>query len=103
MVSATFCGLRVSWKMRRRREACDCGPPPGGGLAFALALMFIAKVFWVCRVRNKFLRRSVLDFLFLGLGVWGDGLFSLAVFFGFLDFFFFLERLPCVSGFEISK
>lgn len=35
----------------------------------------------MCRVRNRFLRRSVLDFLFLGLGVWGDGLFSLAVLF----------------------
>lgn len=42
----------------------------------------------MCRVRNRFLRRSVLDFLFLGLGVWGDGLFSLAVLF-FLGCFAF--------------
>lgn len=39
----------------------------------------------MCRVRNRFLRRSVLEFSFLGLGVWVDGLFSLAV-----PFFFFV-------------
>lgn len=69
--------------------ACECGPPAGGGLVFALALMLIVKAFWVCRVRNRFLRRSVLDFLFLGLGVWGEELFSLAVLFFFLVLFFF--------------
>lgn len=74
--------------MRRRREACECGPPAGGGLAFALALMLIVKAFWVCRVRNRFLRRSVLDFLFLGLGVWGEELFSLAALFFWCCFSF---------------
>lgn len=80
--------------MRRRREAWECGPPAGGGLAFALALMLIVKAFWVCRVRNRFLRRSVLDFLFLGLGVWGEELFSLAVLFFFLGVVVFLNFFP---------
>jgi hypothetical protein len=34
-ISATFCGLHVSWKMRRRREAGDAGAP-ACGLVFAL-------------------------------------------------------------------
>jgi hypothetical protein len=43
-ISATFCGLHVSWKMRRRREAGDAGAP-ACGLVFALTLMLIAEDF----------------------------------------------------------
>lgn len=43
----------------------------------------------------------MLDFLFLGLGVWGEELFSLAVLFFLVLLFFFtpLGLLCCVSGF----
>lgn len=43
----------------------------------------------------------MLDFLFLGLGVWKDGLFSLAVPFFFFGVVFYPLGLFCwVSGFD---